>query len=274
MIVTIYDNKSRPDTTGVYVGEALKSLNQEVEHCVPGVDGVPLGQDQYILVDDGFDYSLDERITPLTYWAIDTHLTPGQCVTKARNASKVYAAQKAGARYLAEVLEREVEWLPLAHSPKIHNLNRTIPGNTIHDVVFVGNVSMSPIFTERRELLDKMFKAVPNFLFIRNVDRRMVVESYVNSQIILNKSVKGDLNMRVFEGMASGRMLLTDRVEGLEDLFVDGQDLVLYDSADDAIDKAQYFLSHPELCNTIGLNGAKAVTKHSYENRVKTMLEA
>ena len=43
---------------------------------------------------------------------------------------------------------------------------------------------------------------------------------YSESKIVLNASINGDLNMRVFEALTSGALLVTDRIEnGLDTLF-------------------------------------------------------
>jgi hypothetical protein len=59
------------------------------------------------------------------------------------------------------------------------------------------------------------------------------VPVFTRSRIVLNQTVKGDLNARVFEAMACGAMLLTERTgNGLLDLFREGEDLVTYPRGD------------------------------------------
>ncbi len=66
--------------------------------------------------------------------------------------------------------------------------------------------------------------------------------------------------MRIFEVLQSGGALLTDRLApeaGLDDLFQDGRDLVLYDEAQDCIDRARELLSDPDLCQKTAIAGKK-----------------
>lgn len=74
-----------------------------------------------------------------------------------------------------------------------------------------------------------------------------------------------EITRRIFEGMACGRMVITDRLPpetGLGDLFVDGQDIVYYDNANDAIDKIRYYASNDEERSRIARNGYEKVLEH------------
>jgi hypothetical protein len=80
--------------------------------------------------------------------------------------------------------------------------------------------------------------------------------------IVFQCSQHGEITRRVFEGMACGRMVLTDRLReetGLSDWFVDGEDIVYYDDADDAVEKILYYSEHPEERERIAKNGYNAV---------------
>ena len=50
------------------------------------------------------------------------------------------------------------------------------------------------------------------------------------AKIVFNISRDCELNMRVFEALGSGSLLLTDRVSGLTDLFEPGYHFGIYDS--------------------------------------------
>jgi spore maturation protein CgeB len=58
-----------------------------------------------------------------------------------------------------------------------------------------------------------------------------MAETYSASRIVFNRSIRDDLNMRVFEALACGSMLLTNALppeSGQEELFVDGTHLATY----------------------------------------------
>jgi len=262
-ITTIFDDATRPDTTGVYVREALKEAGHDVTHCNPALgDGVSLGQDLYLLVDDGVEYDVGDALHPMAYWAIDTHISMDTCVAKAKSADYVFAAQKSGATELSEKTGKDVKWLPLACHPSMHSGDIV---DKFYDVCFVGTVNMTPIFDGRREFLEKVFKAYPNFYFGSRFFKECT-EKYSQSKVVLNYGIKDDMNMRVFEALASGSTLLTNRVDGIDDMFEDGVHLHLFDTTEEAIEKVN-------LADTGEAGKAEVLANHTYRHRVDTILK-
>lgn len=96
-------------------------------------------------------------------------------------------------------------------------------------------------------------------------------------KMVFQKSQYGEITRRIFEGMACGKMVITDRLSpdtGLSDIFKDGEDIVYYDSADEAIDKINYFASHDDEREAIAKNGYnKVITSHSIAARVDELME-
>jgi spore maturation protein CgeB len=85
--------------------------------------------------------------------------------------------------------------------------------------------------------------------------------------------MKDDINMRCFETMATGTMLLTDRISHIEELFEDKKHLVLYDGLDDMIEKAKYYLDHDEEREKIAQAGYEEVmAKHTIQHRIDVIL--
>ncbi len=74
-VALIYDDRARPETTGVYCLRALGRL-VEVEHFQPDeLEQVPReGFDLFLNIDDGFPYHLPSDLRPCAWWAIDTHV--------------------------------------------------------------------------------------------------------------------------------------------------------------------------------------------------------
>jgi glycosyltransferase involved in cell wall biosynthesis len=81
-----------------------------------------------------------------------------------------------------------------------------------------------------------------------------------------------EITRRVFEGMACGKMVITDRIPeetGFFELFDEGKDVVTYDSADDAIDKIRYYAEHDDERELIARSGmAKVLARHTVETRI------
>jgi len=100
-------------------------------------------------------------------------------------------------------------------------------------------------------------------------------ELFNRSRIILNQAVIDDINFRVFEAMACGGMLLTDSIgNGLNEMFIDGTHLVLYEkgNASDAVNKAIHYLANEQSRQRIALAGhLQTVCRHTEKNRILTV---
>ena len=153
-------------------------------------------------IDDGLNYELPETNCPRAFGAIDTHLDFDRSSKKAENFDFVFAAQRDGAERLRDQGTSTVTWLPLACDPDIHR-RRALPKQ--HDVCFVGNVLPG----DREALLEMIRRRFPNSIIGRWFLDEMA-KVYSASRIVFNRSVKNDVNMRVFEALACGSLLLTN----------------------------------------------------------------
>jgi len=97
-------------------------------------------------------------------------------------------------------------------------------------------------------------------------------------KIVFQCSQWKEVTRRPFEGMACGKMVITDRLPeetGMSEMFVDGQDIVYYDDAQDAIDKIRYYASHDDERLEIARNGYnKVLAHHTQINRCDAIEEA
>ncbi|MFO0915198.1 MAG: glycosyltransferase [Pirellulales bacterium] len=267
-VAVIFDHLTRPETTGLYCFRALSRLC-EVEQFHPDEMGTLArsGIDLYLFVDDGLEYPLPTNLHPSAFWAIDTHLDLQRTVTKSLSADLVFAAQRRGVEDLRRSGVPDPIWLPLACDPEIHCRHR-VP--KCRDICFIGNV----LGAERIELLRLLQRRFPNC----HVDRQYFEEmarSYSESKLVFNRSVRDDLNMRVFEALATGSMLLTnDSADGQAELFQDGVHLATYRDAEELIDKANYYLTHDEARERIAKSGEiEATGKHTYHHRMQSVID-
>jgi len=84
--------------------------------------------------------------------------------------------------------------------------------------------------------------------------------------MVVQNSRWKEITRRIFEGMACGKLVLTDRLDvakGLEELFIDGQEIVLYDDMFDCIEKMNYYNENEEERERIAHNGMMKVL-HNY----------
>ena len=268
-VALIYDDKDRPETTGVYCRRALESLVEVVHFRADELAVIPrTGFDLYLNIDDGLEYQLPADLHPSAWWAIDTHLNFDWCRRKARAFDFIFTAQRDGAQQLEAEGIAQAEWLPLACDPDVH---RRFDVAKVHDVAFVGNLFPGPR-AELVHLLQRRFRST----FVGRAYFEEMARVYSAARLVFNRSLKNDVNMRVFEAVACGSLLLTNDLadNGQVELFRDGLHLATYRDADELLDKAEYYLKHEALRERIATAGrAEAIAKHTYRHRMQTVLE-
>jgi hypothetical protein len=209
-----------------------------------------------------FPSGLDTVPAPTAWWGIDNHLNYRWHKEYANLFDIAFFAQK---EYLLKALRygtKNSYWLPLGCDEEIHR-DRHL--ERIYDVSFVGNL------TQNRK---KFFKniGIPVHLF-SGVYLEDMGEIYSKSKIVLNISAREDLNMRAFEVMCAGALLVTQRIDaGIKDLFVEGEHFVFHDIKD-AGEIAKHYLERPGELRRIADAGREIVVKeNSYLRRVESIL--
>lgn len=98
------------------------------------------------------------------------------------------------------------------------------------------------------------------------------------SKINLNPSlriIQTGIPLRAFDIMGAGGFLLSNFQEELTEHFINGEDMVVYDSMEDALDKMQFYLSHEELRSKIAENGRrKTLEEHSLQKCIEKIFDA
>ena len=80
-------------------------------------------------------------------------------------------------------------------------------------------------------------------------------------------------NMRLFEATGVGTLLLTDQLEGLDELFVPGRELVTYANGDELVEKARWYLDHREERSAIAAAGqVRTLREHGYGQRMSELV--
>ncbi|MBA3971966.1 MAG: glycosyltransferase [Bacteroidetes bacterium] len=79
-------------------------------------------------------------------------------------------------------------------------------------------------------------------------------------------------NMRMFEATGVGTLIMNDNGINLADIFIPGKEIEVYDSLDEAVEKTNYYLNHPEKAIEIGLNAQRRTVKdYNYDEFVKQL---
>lgn len=209
--------------------------------------------------------NLDAIACPKACYLIDSHLNLALHLEWAQQFDHVFIAQR---EYLPAFREKgcKVYWLPLGCDPEIHTASGDAKS---YEIGFVGGVQAG----SRRE---KLLTTLANKISV-HYERCFwdeMAQLFSRSKIVFNEAVRNDLNMRVFEVMSTGTMLLTDMAKnsGQDELFRDGEDYAVY--RDDAIcEVARFYLDNQELREQIATRGRRLVhNAHTYAHRVEDLL--
>ena len=218
---------------------------------------------------------------PNIYWASDTHLGWDYRVKKAREFDHVFVAQKAAVVPMKLALgHSRVTWLPHAADPAVYNPGATYSNNPTNwdvqrikqwDCGFVGHVNDQA----RLDMLDRMFVDFPNSRY-GNLSTGRVFEKaadlYTKSRVVWNSAIKEDVNMRVFEVLATRTALVTQMVPDLFELFPHDA-LMAWADLDTASFCTRRLLRDDDLRMTMAQKGYDAVlAQHTIRHRVETML--
>lgn len=158
-------------------------------------------------------------------------------------------------------------WMPYAYTPSI---NRYLPDEVIRYHVVFSGLQYDHRKDALRALSDKGWNVFSGIGYVYDAYNRL----YNSGMIAFNWSSKQDLPARFWEGMAAKRCVLTNRVPDLKELdFKEGTDYLGFDTLDEAVEKASFYLKHQDLLFKIADNGYKKVKNHTWKNRVEKMLQ-
>jgi spore maturation protein CgeB len=84
----------------------------------------------------------------------------------------------------------------------------------------------------------------------------------------INQSGAEAANMRLFESTGLGSCLVTDWKKNISDFFLPDEEIVVYKSKDEAIEKIKYLMNHKEKAKEIALRGQKrTLLEHTLSSR-------
>jgi len=267
MRLALVFDKDRADTVGVYFERACQQLGIPYAHWqTKDAHRIPAEFDAYLRIDHG-DYAADLPATrhPCAFFAIDTHLRASwnSIQRQARHYDVVYCAQRQAAGRLGGV------WVPLACDPQLHG---PVEGVVQWDVACVGTEGGVP----RKFYLQALRERYPNS-FIGHAPHTELGAIYSRAKIGFNYAIRDDVNMRVFEVLASGALLVTNAL-GHDDLaqlgLTDGVHYVGYRRPQELWDVLDYYLSHDAPRAAIAQAGMTvAHQRHTYQHRLRQMLD-
>lgn len=202
---------------------------------------------------------------PTLFWSLDTHLNLFWTADYARGFDVVCTTQKHCLRALREA-NPHAHWLTWwgAEADFVPH------GERERDLGFVGRLTQErPARTWMAEHLAARFGL--------DVQQSLTVSEmlayYARTRIAPNEAIAEELNLRIFEAGQQGCAVVTPRVEGVEELFPDGE-VALYDHVLQLEAHIERLLTDPARAEAMGLALAKRIAaEHTLEARARSILD-
>lgn len=277
-----------PATTGTYLQRALERRATPIFAGTPWqarpgfaatgdlrpiVADLPSPPALYLYVDSGatayFPRGLTGLACPTACYLIDVHVRSKILLKQALFFDYAFSAQRDFVDALRQAGHPQAHWLPLACDPATHR-RYDVPKR--YDVGFAG--ATAGRYARRRVLVERLARRYTVNDYTRGYTPDEMSHLYSESRLVFNCALRGEVNMRVFEGPATGTMLLTDRIgNGLSELMSDREHLVMYDDAD-LMDLADAYLRDDATRERIAEAGYEHVhCHHTYDRRADAILD-
>ena len=175
-----------------------------------------------------------------------------------------------GSRWAVEPLRRvnpNTFYLPFAYDPERVPYR---PQDFRYDVAFVGSV-----YGDRRDLLARIASQFKINDYTKPATPEEIGEIYSASKIVFNRPPpRGlDYNMRVFEALGCGSLLVTERLPE-DPLFTPGEHLATYEDGEHCMELIRHYLTSEQERACIAQRGRDVVmSRHTYAHRVLTVLQ-
>jgi glycosyltransferase involved in cell wall biosynthesis len=226
------------------------------------------GLDSYFFVDNGdYDhFDCPQYAHPSAFWAIDM-IPPQQgwrpsldgYVRRARTFDRVFAAQPGAVEHF-EQNGIKAEWLPLAVNPDYFK-----PWS--EEVIFDW-IALWHNCGDRIAYADAAGRAFPRG-FVGWKDGLEYSRWFCKARCALNLSRSNEITLRVFEVMASGVPLVTDRARGLDLLFEEEKHYRGFSSIEEMLDQITWVKTHTNEAARMAKRARTLVlSKHTYYHRV------
>jgi len=210
---------------------------------------------------------------PLAAYTVDASLNLFWLRHLAKLFDFVFVDQKDAVPALAEA-GVAARWLPLAVDPLEYP---TTPQPKAYDLVFVGRLTAQR--RKRANLIDKIASRYDIHVVGRPGDPWLrepeMAALFAQARLVINENIFDGVTMRLFQALAAGAMLLTERTEnGLADLFVPGVHLDCF-TPDTLFATIDRYLRQPELRESMAAAGqAEVLARHTATVRMQELCDA
>jgi hypothetical protein len=278
MLINVIYDRWVDYTTGHYIEDAFLTLKHEVVHSIPGAEIADA--DFYFRVDDG-GASGGKRVSPSAYWAIDTCHGPARTKQIGKQYDQVYEL---------------VPSLMHHHMPFVHHL--PLAADPIH----ISPIPLNPFTFKERPFLfgfigslphdrQQFFKRIEDTLILRLLKHKIknyystglktdIATIYSNSWFCLNPAVTNSGNMRTYEALAAGAILLQKQHPDqpttplLDNTFTPEEDFFPWSNTEELTTKIVELIDQPDRLFAIATRSQQhVINNHLYVHRMAKVLK-
>ncbi len=235
---------------------------------IPGVHIVPAEEADLVINVDSIHNSGLVRGKKTAYYESDDNLHQGRNL-QYYNVDLLYIISKAN----LPLYPVGTRWLPVAMEPTIHY--HWSFGET-HDIVFIGQMDNNECYTYRKRVVETL---KPKFDMLTGTCQPQDYPKFLSqAKIRLNIMPRiGDnpplIITRFYESMGIG-FTMNDYHPTIDDLATEGVHYVGFNTPEEAVEKAKYYLSHDNKREEIGQAGKILVlNEHTWKHRLISILE-
>ncbi len=202
----------------------------------------------------------------------------GRALYAIRGVFDLYFADKPGMQTLQRLGLNPVEHgLLWGYHPELH---RTLPHSSYStrdiDVLLIGNLNHA-VQKKRAYWLARVASLSNRWRIL--ITGGVYGEEYVSlmnrARVVFNHSIRGEANMRAYEGTACGAVVLNEEGnEELRGIFAPGEDYLEYNT--DNLEEVLTGILNPdsrELWEKVSLSGREKTIPHTYAGHLKAMLD-
>ncbi len=231
----------------------------------------------------------------IVLWTTDVPIDFKNILDAAPNYGHLYCAGTEALDIFKAKGLGSASWLPFACDPSMHTkLELTATDRQLWscDVVFVGSYypnrarvlegiadlnlgiwgpywNKLPLQSPLKAMATDIKMNYDQWVKVYNAAKIAIVVHYEDPLVPCHQ-----VSPKLFEAMACGVFVLTDRQRDVQGLFKDGQHLVFFDGPQDLRTKIEYYLAHEDERRMIAENGYHEVRKaHTYEHRIRSIID-
>jgi hypothetical protein len=208
---------------------------------------------------------------PRLWWSIDTHLHSAWHVHLSPSFHRVFGAQKPFLKRLHNAQGKPATWLPLFFPEA---MPFTSWSQRTEAVTFVGTLDATKN-PRRLAFLEALKENLGPDIQVK-IAKGNYRKHYVQSRMVINQAVAGDVNNRVFEAMGCGTVLVTPAVkQGYAGIGEAGRDFITYppNNAKAAAEAIRTWLKDDAACEKMARAGQQQVHEHHLASHRAAILD-